>query len=381
MGRIVAIAGGDLQSNFPINKYIVNMDKSNSHNLLFIGTASGDAEGYIENIKIAFEQLNCSMKALCLSTKKYTEKEIDELLEWADIIYVGGGDAFYMMEIWRKYGIDKKLKEIYLKDTAILTGISAGAMCWFKCGHSDSEVFRINETVGYGWVEDLLNIHAYAFCPHYEERVESFDKMIMDKSIAGLAMESDTAFVEQNGKIKFIKSNETSKAYIIKKDNGTVVKEQVETEMMKNYQYIKLTDEPSLMEKAAAWFHSKWGVPEEAYLACMEAYLKGETAYGWYLCKDGEKIIAGMGVIENDFHDRKDLAPNVCAVYTEEEYRSQGIAGRLLNMVVEDMRKKGVTPLYLITDHTSFYERYGWEFLCMVQGDGEEEKTRMYIHR
>lgn len=150
---------------------------------------------------------------------------------------------------------------------------------------------------------------------------------------------------------------------------------------MKNYQYIKLTDEPSLMEKAAAWFHSKWGVPEEAYLACMEAYLKGETAYGWYLCKDGEKIIAGMGVIENDFHDRKDLAPNVCAVYTEEEYRSQGIAGRLLNMVVEDMREKGVTPLYLITDHTSFYERYGWEFLCMVQGDGEEEKTRMYIHR
>ena len=99
------------------------------------------------------------------------------------------------------------------------------------------------------------------------------------------------------------------------------------------------------------------------------------------MCKDEDKILCGMGVIENDFHDRKDLSPNVCAVYTEEEYRSKGIAGKLLNMVVEDMKKKGIAPIYLVTDHTGFYERYGWEFLCMVQGDGEEEMTRMYIHR
>ena len=59
------------------------------------------------------------------------------------------------------------------------------------------------------------------------------------------------------------------------------------------------------------------------------------------MCMDGEKIVAGMGVIENDFHDRKDLAPNVCAVYTEEAYRCRGIAGKLLGYVVEDCRKKG----------------------------------------
>ena len=145
--------------------------------------------------------------------------------------------------------------------------------------------------------------------------------------------------------------------------------------------YITLRDEPELKDAAAAWFHSKWGVPEQAYLDCMTAYLNRETEYGWYLCLDGHRIIGGMGVIENDFHDRKDLMPNVCAVYTEEAYRSQGIAGRLLNMVVEDMRSKGISPLYLVTDHTGFYERYGWEFLCMVQGDGEPEMTRMYVHR
>lgn len=150
---------------------------------------------------------------------------------------------------------------------------------------------------------------------------------------------------------------------------------------MAGYQYITLREQPQRMLDAARWFHSKWGVPTEAYLACMEAYLKGETEYGWYLCLDGDSIVGGLGVIENDFHDRKDLTPNVCAVYTEEEYRCRGIAGYLLNMAVEDLRLKGISPAYLVTDHTGFYERYGWEFLCMVQGDGEPDLTRMYIHR
>ena len=150
---------------------------------------------------------------------------------------------------------------------------------------------------------------------------------------------------------------------------------------MPEYQYITLRKQPQRMTAAAQWFHSKWGVPTEAYLECMESYLKGETEYGWFLCLDGDRIIGGLGVIENDFHDRKDLTPNVCAVYTEEQYRKQGIAGRLLNMAVEDLRAKGISPAYLVTDLTGFYERYGWEFLCMVQGNGEPDMTRMYIHR
>ena len=149
---------------------------------------------------------------------------------------------------------------------------------------------------------------------------------------------------------------------------------------MASYRYITLREEPQLKNAAAQWFHSKWHVPVEAYLACMEEYLNGETELGWYLCLDGERIVGGMGVIENDFHDRKDLSPNVCAVYTEEDCRRQGIAGRLLNLVRDDLYAKGITPIYLLTDHTGFYERYGWEFFCMAQGDGEEEMARMYIH-
>ena len=154
-----------------------------------------------------------------------------------------------------------------------------------------------------------------------------------------------------------------------------------ETNVLNGYKYVTLREKPDLLDMAASWFHNKWSVPKEAYLKCMEAYLNGDTEYGWYLCLDGTRIIGGMGVIENDFHDRKDLSPNVCAVYTEEEYRRQGIAGKLLDMVVEDMRSKGICPLYLVTNHTGFYERYGWVFLCMVQGDGEPQMSRMYIHQ
>ena len=150
---------------------------------------------------------------------------------------------------------------------------------------------------------------------------------------------------------------------------------------MKEFDYITLREKPDLKETAAEWFHSKFSVPAEAYMGCMEAYLNGATEYGWYLCLDNEKIVGGMGVIENDFHDRKELAPNVCAVFTEKEYRCKGIAGRLLNMVVDDLRTKGISPVYLVTDHTGFYERYGWEYFCMVHCDGESNMSRMYIHQ
>ena len=150
---------------------------------------------------------------------------------------------------------------------------------------------------------------------------------------------------------------------------------------MKELTYITLREKPELMDTAAQWFNSKWGVPKEAYHECMQDYLSGETELGWYLCLDGEKIVGGMGVIENDFHDRKDLSPNVCAVYTEDSHRKMGIAGELLNMVVEDLKSKGISPVYLVTDHIGFYERYGWEFYCMAQGDGQPEMTRLYIHR
>lgn len=145
---------------------------------------------------------------------------------------------------------------------------------------------------------------------------------------------------------------------------------------------IKIREHGEMAQRASSWFHSKWKVPIQAYAESMLDCIKNKTGVPqWYVAVDDNEIIGGVGVIENDFHDRKDLTPNVCALYVEKEHRCKGIAGDLLQYVCDDMAGFGIQTLYLITDHTSFYERYGWEFLCMVQGDGEPDMTRMYIRR
>ena len=150
---------------------------------------------------------------------------------------------------------------------------------------------------------------------------------------------------------------------------------------MQKESIIKIPDRPDLKSRAAAWFHGKWGIPLEAYLESMEACLRGEAAVPqWYLTMADDTIVGGLGVIENDFHDRKDLRPNVCAVYVEPAYRCRGVAGRLLQFVCNDMARQGISTLYLLTDHTGFYERYGWQFFCMAQGDGEDTPSRLYLH-
>ena len=102
-----------------------------------------------------------------------------------------------------------------------------------------------------------------------------------------------------------------------------------------------LSDRPEWLPRAAQWFHEKWHVPLAAYEESMADSLTGEAPVPrWYLVLHGEEVVAGLGV----------------------------------------MGELGVDTLYLITDHTNFYERYGWEFLCPVQGDGEDHLSRMYRH-
>lgn len=147
------------------------------------------------------------------------------------------------------------------------------------------------------------------------------------------------------------------------------------------YKIKALRDYPNLIDASSKWFSDKWGIPKEAYLESMNSMDANHPVPQWYIACDKEKIVGGLGVIENDFHKRKDLTPNICAVYVLESYRKQGIAGELLNYACRDMKQFGIDKLYLLTDHTGFYERYDWEFFCSVQADGEDFLSRMYIKK
>lgn len=142
---------------------------------------------------------------------------------------------------------------------------------------------------------------------------------------------------------------------------------------------LDLRDHPEWTDRAARWFHEKWQVPEAVYRESIRRCMKGSAAWPqWYIVVQDDTIVAGCGVAE-DFHDRPDLMPNLVALYVEPPFRRQGIAGRLLAHACEDMHARGIDTLYLITEHTSFYERYGWRFLTMVHDD-EGAPIRMYVH-
>ena len=82
------------------------------------------------------------------------------------------------------------------------------------------------------------------------------------------------------------------------------------------YEIKCLRDNQDLLDKSVEWFGSKWKVPLEAYRESMSAsFTKEKSIPQWYVAMEENQIIGGLGVIENDFHDRKDLCPNVCAVY------------------------------------------------------------------
>ena len=84
-------------------------------------------------------------------------------------------------------------------------------------------------------------------------------------------------------------------------------------------------------------------------------------------------------MIDNDFHRRPDLTPNICAVYVEPAYRHRGLARALLDAACSRLAVMGITDAYLITMHTAFYERCGWDFLCLVE-ENDGGIVRMY-HR
>lgn len=151
--------------------------------------------------------------------------------------------------------------------------------------------------------------------------------------------------------------------------------------MNAKYEIINLSEKPKYTESAAEWFSSKFGVPKETYLRSMNNMICSYSVIPqWYIVLYDEQIIGGCGVIDNDFHERTDLSPNLCALFVESKFRGNGIAGNLLEFVCNDMNAGGISTLYLITEHTGFYEQYGWEFLCMVK-ENDEHLTRMYIHQ
>lgn len=138
---------------------------------------------------------------------------------------------------------------------------------------------------------------------------------------------------------------------------------------------VNLANHQSLQKEAAKWFSSKWEINAAIYL---ESIMEEGVIPSWFVAVESDKIIAGAGVIENDFHNRPDLMPNICALYVEETHRGQRLSEKLFNEIEMYLSSKGINKVYLITDHEGFYEKYGWSFVTFVEEDETNEQIRLY---
>ena len=124
----------------------------------------------------------------------------------------------------------------------------------------------------------------------------------------------------------------------------------------------------SEITNAAVFFSQKWNVPTEAYIESMKDSLVSKSGVpAWFYIEQQNEIIAGLGIIENDFHKRKDLTPNICAVYVREDFQGKGIAKILLNAACSHLSEHNISDVYLITTHTEFYEHCGFDFYGNIE--------------
>jgi len=235
---IVAIGGGDIRTRGTalIDREIIRLSRKKHPKLLFIPTASLDSDRYWKHVHEYFGRfLKCKTDALFLIKEQPSRGQIRRKILAADIIYVGGGNTLRMMRVWRRLGVHKILKLAY-RSGVVLSGISAGAICWFDSGHSDSMSFynpqrwRYINVKGLGFIP---GIH----CPHYNSmtrgipRRKYFREMIRRTGGIGIAIENNCAIEFLDDRFyRVIGSKSYSQAYQVCKRGSDVIANRIRRE-------------------------------------------------------------------------------------------------------------------------------------------------------
>lgn len=196
MKTIVAIGGGELKDleTLPIDRVIVKLAGKKHPKVLFIPTASNDSTGYWETFRDVYGgKLGCETDVLFLIREDLSRKEIEKKILSADIIYVGGGNTLRMIRTWRKYGVDDLLRKAYEKGI-VLSGLSAGAICWFRYGSSDSRRFmKSGKQVDSFMRVSGLGLFSLTLSPHHirEKKLRDPGIVEMMKRTPGVALALD----------------------------------------------------------------------------------------------------------------------------------------------------------------------------------------------
>ena len=225
MGKIVAIGGGSMEERqtLAIDREVVRLTGKRKPRALLIPTASYDnPERYDVFQDMYGRELGCETDVLNLLGVSPSEKELEGKILSSDLIYVSGGNTLKLMRRWRRLGVDKILKTAHHRGI-VLAGLSAGAICWFKYGHSDSMSFYGREDWRYVRVKGMGLIDALGVAHyHAEGREEDFHRMVKRHPEVGIAIDNSCALEVVDGEYRIITSQPGAQAYRVSSRRGEI---------------------------------------------------------------------------------------------------------------------------------------------------------------
>ncbi|OFW75718.1 MAG: peptidase E [Alicyclobacillus sp. RIFOXYA1_FULL_53_8] len=225
MRQIIAMGGGGFSmepENPLLDQYILRQSAAVRPKVCFVPTASGDSEEYTQRFHQAFQEHDCIPSHLSLFRPPTTDLA-SYVLE-KDVIYVGGGNTKNLLALWREWGLDAIMKSAW-ESGVVLAGISAGSICWFEEGISDSFGVQLDRLPSLGFLPG-------SNCPHYDgegERRPTFHRLLTERRIgAGLAADDGVAlhFVDETLKA-VVSSRPSARAYELRLDGNEVVEKAI----------------------------------------------------------------------------------------------------------------------------------------------------------
>jgi peptidase E len=210
MRKIFVMGGGGFLTkpkNLLLDRYILSLADAPRPKICFLGTASGDSDRYIKNFYAAYRTLKCTPKHLSLF--KPQTRDLKSFIVDQDSIHVGGGNTRNLLCLWREWGLDRILEGAYKKGL-VLSGISAGMICWFEEGTTDS----------YGGMDPLkcLGFLKGSASPHFDgepDRRPKFVEFIKSRRMkGGLALDDGVGALFVNEKLaECVSSRKKAGAY------------------------------------------------------------------------------------------------------------------------------------------------------------------------
>ncbi len=223
--QILAMGGGGFSmeaGNASLDRELLRLSGKARPKVCFVPTASGDSPEYIEKFYACFKNLPCEPSHLALYRGPMGDLR-DYVLD-KDVFYVGGGNTRNLLALWREWGLDAFMREAY-ENGAVMGGVSAGALCWFEAGVTDSVPGALTGLT-------CLRYLYGSYCPHYDgekERRPSYHQLIAAGMKAGIACDDSVAARYENEVfVECVSSQPTPRAYRVALQDGKVVETPVE---------------------------------------------------------------------------------------------------------------------------------------------------------